>query len=175
MAEAKKQRKLKCFACKELFDQDKLTVKNNKKYCKDCLKIKEEESLKNKTDWDLLFEYICELYSFERPTGLMFGQLKTFRGQDYNYTNIGMYYALKYYYEVLGNTVLEDTGLGIIPYYYEKAKKHYNKVFDLEDVVEEFENEEKSVKIKTQIMSKQIDPKKPLPLKICWEGNDEDN
>ena len=174
MEEVKKQKQLKCFVCKELFDKDILIVKSGKRYCEVCLKIKEEESLAYKDDWDLLFEYICELYNIKVPTGMMFQQLKTYRN-EYGYTNIGMYYTLQYYYNVLDNKVLEDTGLGIIPYYYDKAKKHYNKVYNLQDIVEDFTNGEQSIQVKTQIMSKQLDIKKPLPLQINWEEDNEDN
>lgn len=174
MAEAKKQRKLKCFLCKELFNQNELTVKSNKKYCKECLEIKEEESFKYKNDWDLLFEYICKLYNINKPTGMMFQQMKSYR-QDYDYTNIGMYYTLKYYYDVLENNVLEDTGLGIIPYYYDKAKNHYNKAYNLEDIAEDFKFEERSIKIKTKITDKVLPPKIPLPLEFNWEEQNEDN
>jgi len=170
----KKQRQSKCCICKESFNKEDLIVKSNKKYCKECLQIKEEESNQYKNDWDLLFKYICNLYDIEVPTGMMFQQLKTFRN-EYNYTNIGMYYTLKYYYEILENVVIEDTGLGIIPYYYDRAKKHYNKVYNLEDIVEDFKNEEKLIKVKTKTTNKTLTPKNPLPLNFDWEETNEDN
>jgi len=168
----KPQKKLKCFTCKELFPKDELTVKSQKKYCPTCLEIKEEESAKNKTDWDLLFEYICKLYNIDKPTGMMFVQMKNYRA-DYDYTNIGMYCTLKYYYEVLDNTVLEDSGLGIMPYFYDKAKKYNNKMYNLQDIIEDFESDEKAVQIKTKITDKIITIKKPLPLNFDWEAQDE--
>lgn len=173
MAEVK-IKKLKCALCEELFPKEELTVKSQKKYCKTCLTIKEEESLKNKTDWDLLFKYICKLYNIEKPTGMMFVQMKNFR-QDYDYTNIGMYYTLQYYYEILDNSVLEDSGLGILPYYYDKAKKHYNKMFNLQDIIEDFESNEKSIQIKTKVTNKITITKNPLPLDFNWEEHYEDN
>ena len=170
----KKQRKSKCAICEGMFHKDELTVKSQKKYCSECLVIKEEESLKYKTDWDLLFEYICKLYNIEKPTGMMFQQMKSYR-QDYDYTNIGMYYTLKYYYDVLENNVMDDTGLGIIPYYYDKAKNHYNKTYNLEDIAENFKFDEKSIKIRTKITNKTIIKKEPLPLNFDWEEHNEDN
>jgi len=170
----KKQKQLKCYMCKELFNKEELTIKNSKKYCSKCLIVKEEESDKYKNDWDLLFQYICKLYNIKVPTGMMFQQLKNYRS-EYEYTNIGMYYTLLYYYDVLENKVIDETGLGIIPYYYDKAKNHYNKIFNLEDKVDEFTNNEQIIKIKTKIMNKQINFKKPLPLQINWEVDNEDN
>lgn len=170
----KSQRKYKCVSCEDFFLKDETIVKSSKRYCNKCLEIKEEESAKYKNDWDLLFEYICKLYNIDKPTGMMFQQMKNFR-TEYNYTNIGMYYTLLYYYDVLENEVLDDTGLGIIPYFYDKAKKHYNKIFNLEDMVEDFKNEEKIINIKTKVMEKIIIPKNPLPLDIDWGKQDEDN
>jgi len=170
----KKQKQLKCYMCKELFNKEELTIKNSKKYCSKCLIVKEEESDKYKNDWDLLFQYICKLYNIKVPTGMMFQQLKNYRN-EYEYTNIGMYYTLLYYYDVLENKVIDETGLGIIPYYYDKAKNHYNKIFNLEDKVDEYTNNEQIIKIKTKIMNKQINTKKPLPLRINWEVDNENN
>ncbi len=123
----------------------------------------------------MLFDYICEIFNIKQPTGFIFKQMKDFRGEGYNYTDIGMYYTLKYYYDILENKVIEGTGIGIIPYYYEKAKAHYKKVFDLEDAVNSFENKEQLVKITTKILEKRVDIKKPLPLQIDWEENNEDS
>jgi ribosomal protein S18 len=170
----KKARKSKCSMCEQMFEKEELTVKSNKKYCKDCLPIKEAESIKYANDWDLLFKYICDLYKIKVPTGMMFQQMKTYR-EDYNYTNIGMYYTLKYYYEILENDVIEGNGLGIIPYYYEKAKIYYNKKYDLEDKIDNFENNEQIVKIKTRVLHKELIKKEPLSLHINWEEVNEND
>jgi hypothetical protein len=151
-----------------------LTTKGNKKYCQTCLQLKEKESKKNANDWDLLFKLICELYKIKTPNGMMFQQMKTYR-DDYNYTNIGMYYTLKYYYDVLENEVIEGTGLGIIPYFYDKAKYYYNKKYDLEDKFDNFENTEKIINVKTKIIKKEIVKKEPLSLNIDWEEVNESN
>jgi len=164
----RKPRKSKCCLCGESFYKEELTIRSGKKYCDKCLEIHIQQIKENRSDWDLLFEYICERYQIIKPTGMMFQQMKQYK-QEYNYTDIGMYYTLKYYYEVLENEVLDGSGLGIIPYFYDKAKKHYNKVFDLEDIVNDFEVNENSIKIKTKISNKEIDKKRPLPLQINWD------
>jgi hypothetical protein len=99
--------------------------------------------------------------------------MKEFRGEGYNYTDIGMYYTLKYFIEILDGKILDGTGIGIIPYYYEKAKEHYQKIFSIEDIVEEFENKEQTVHITAKKTSKKIDVKNPLPLQINWEDSNE--
>ena len=170
----KPPKKLKCTICEEAFPKEETIIKSQKRYCKTCLEIKEEESALYKNDWDLLFEYICKLYNIDKPTGMMFQQMKNYRA-DYEYTNIGMYYTLQYYYKILENEVLEDTGLGIIPYFYDKAKNHYNRMFNLQDIAEEFKGEEKSIQIKTKIADKLSIAKTPLPLNFNWEEQNEDN
>ena len=170
----KPPKKLKCTICEEAFLKEETIIKSQKRYCKTCLEIKEEESALYKNDWDLLFEYICKLYNIDKPTGMMFQQMKNYRA-GYEYTNIGMYYTLQYYYKILENEVLEDTGLGIIPYFYDKAKNHYNRMFNLQDIAEEFKGEEKSIQIKTKIADKLLIAKTPLPLNFNWEEQNEDN
>jgi hypothetical protein len=98
-------------------------------YCPPCLeekRKKEENKHNDPSDWDQLYEYIKELYGHP-PTGIMFKQLGTFRKPPYNYTNMGMLLTLQYFHETLGNEVLTDGGVGIIPYVYEEAKKNFIK------------------------------------------------
>lgn len=172
---SKKQRQLKCSSCGNSFDREEITLRSGKNYCKECLVKHIEQVKENRKDSDKLFDYICEIFNIKQPTGFIFKQMKDFRGEGYNYTDIGMYYTLKYFCEVLEGNFFDGTGIGIIPYYYEKAKAHYKKVFDLEDTIEDFENKEQLIKIKTKIIDKKIDVKEPLPMQIDWEGNNEDS
>ncbi len=117
-------------------------------YCSSCAEEKEKSLERNKDGWDELFEYICKLYNTKQPTGMMFKQLAEFRKEPYNYTNTGMYLTLKYFHETLENKVLEDSGIGIIPYFYEKAKQNYIEMLDIEDYMDEFEYREETKIIK---------------------------
>jgi hypothetical protein len=133
------------------------TVKiSNRYYCKECGEQRQAEINKNTNGWDELYKYICDLYNIEQPTGMMFKQLKEFRDEPYNYTNTGMLLTLKYFYETLENEVKEDTGLGIIPYFYEKAKKHMVDIIKIHNHEVGLENTEKpkTVKIKKPINRK---------------------
>ena len=162
-------RQVKCPMCSNLNDKENTKKIDNKYYCIDCAKKREEEKAKHKNDWEELFEYICELYNIKTLTGMMFKQIKEFR-DTYGYTNKGIFLTLKYYYEVLENEVKEDTGLGIVVYYYEKAKQHFIEIRDVKRHVEDFEvNEQiKIVKIKN-INIKNYEYKRQLPLdSINW-------
>lgn len=131
-------RKVKCPSCETLNDKEDTIEIGKKYYCKECAQAKEELSKANKSDWDELFEYITELYG-EKPNGLMYKQLGEFRKDPYNYTNKGMYLTLKYFHEALENPVKQDTGLGIIPYVYDKAKKNFIENMDISNYNQEFE------------------------------------
>ena len=55
----------------------------------------------------------------------------------------------------MGGTVLEGSGLGIVPYYYEKAKVHFLDSIRIEEAAEEFQEDEKEVVIiKPEVISK---------------------
>lgn len=104
---------------------------------------------------------------------LMFRQIKDFKNEGY--TEIGIYHTLKYYYETLEKEVLEGSGLGIVPYYYEKARLHINKKFDIEDKTEEFKQQETRVIIHTALPKDKYTKHKELLLNIDWESIDESN
>ncbi len=162
---------LKCSTCKSDTPRDDVTKHGGKNYCPTCWEEKQKPT--EDTDWDILFRYICELYRIDRPTGMMFKQLKEFR-QDYGYTDIGIYHTLRYYYEVLGNEVLEGTGLGIVAYYYDRARRHIMQVYDVSEAVESFKPDERVIHRSVQ-QATSWKVRKPISLsKVEWGEEDED-
>lgn len=135
-------RQVKCPKCNKMNNKEDTVSKNNRYYCKECIEELKAEKESKKSDWDILFDCICRIYGVSRPNGFMFKQLKQYREDPYNYTDSGMYATLVYYYETLGNPVLEGTGLGIIPYYYDKVKQHYENMFKVEDSLENYKEDE---------------------------------
>lgn len=86
-----------------------------------------------------------------------------------------MYLTLRYFYEVLENDVKEDAGLGIIPYFYERAKNHYIDILEVKKHLKNFEVDEQTntVKIKN-INIKEFKKKKQLSFdNIDWDGGRE--
>jgi len=163
-------RKVKCPSCSTLNDKENTQKLDNRYYCIMCAEKRIKEKAKHTDGWDELYNYICKLYNIDKLTGLMFKQIKDFR-DNYEYKNKGMYLTLKYYYEVLGNEVKEDTGLGIIVYYYEKALKHWVEVKAIEKHTDSFElNEQvKVVKIK-DIRINELKNRKQLSFdNVNWE------
>ena len=164
-------RQVKCPMCKTMNDKENTEKINNRYYCLKCAEKREKEKNRNIDDWPELFNYICELYNIDVPNGMMFQQIKDFR-ENYNYTNKGMYLTLKYFYKVLGNDVKEDTGLGIIPYYYDRAKQHYIDILIVKKHLENFEINEQvnTVKVKN-INIKELKKQKYISLdNVDWDG-----
>jgi hypothetical protein len=163
-------KKVKCPTCEKLNDKENTEVIDNRYYCIECAEKRVEEKARNKDNWDELFDYICELYNIKTLTGLMFKQIKDFR-DVYSYTNKGIYLTLKYYYETLDNEVKENTGLGIVVYYYEQAKQHFIESKEVKKHLEDFEIDEhvNTVKIK-KINIEDYDYKKQLPFdSTTWD------
>ncbi len=141
-------RKLKCPSCSRLNDKENTKQIGNRHYCVTCAEDKEKSSQHNKDGWDDLYKCICEIYNIKTLTGMMFKQVSDFRKEPYNYTNTGMCLTLKYFYNILENEVLEDSGVGIIPYFYEKAKQHFIERMDIEEYMDHFEYQEETKIVK---------------------------
>lgn len=165
-------RKVKCPICEEMNDKEDAIKISNRYYCKKCGEQRQVEINKNRNGWDELYEYVRALYNVKQLTGMMFKQLKEFRDEPYNYTNTGMLLTLKYFYETLENEVKEYTGLGIIPYFYERAKKHSIEIIKIHnhEVDFKYSEKQKTVEVKKQ-KSKKIDRKMLSFDNIQWEEN----
>lgn len=162
---------VKCPKCKKENEKSETMQIGTRYYCLECGEQRQEEIDKHNDGWDELFEYICKLYGIKKPTPMMFKQIKDFRVEPYEFTNKGMYLTLKYYHELLGNSVLEGSGIGIIPYYYEKAKKHYIEVKNIKKHILDFEHEEVNRVVCINNPNKETALKnKQLPFEnISWE------
>ncbi|WP_252241540.1 hypothetical protein [Clostridium sp. ZBS18] len=159
----------KCTLCGDKFLTQEMIVRTGKKYCKECIIVKDKEN----EDWSILYEYIKELYNLEKLPILFVTQMNKYRKDEKcPLTSIGMYYTLKYYYEILENKIDKEKGLGIIPYYYDKAKAYYTKVFDTQDKINDFCFIEERKEIKTKRLDTYNKTKKEIPLEI-WRIQDE--
>jgi len=160
----------KCNMCGSKFLIEELIIRSGKKYCSECIEIKDQEN----EDWSTLYEYIKDIYNFSTVPILFITQLNKFRKDEKNpLTSIGMYYTLKYYYEILENEILDDKGVGIIPYYYDQASKYYSKVFDLEEKAESFIFKDKKQIIKTKRYNTYNKTKKQISLNVWRTDNEE--
>ena len=80
-----------------------------------------------------LHEYICELYNMPVVSGFILKQIKEFE-DNYGYKLGGMKLALYYFHVIEGNPVESSNdkyrtqGIGIIPYVYDDARNHFEKM-----------------------------------------------
>lgn len=155
---------VKCPKCGTKNEKEN-TIKHGKSYyCVECFEDLEE--YKN------LIATICEIYRIETPTIQMLSQIKDYKSK-YNFTNSGIKYTLKFYYEILENSVMDNVALGIVPYFYDKAKNYYKNRFDLEEKAEIFVNKEQVKTFKVN-NNKQEFKRHELDINIDWsEVNEE--
>ena len=169
-----KARLVKCPVCGKQNPKDETTLLNKRYYCPPCAEAKEQaKANKPKTGWDELYQYLVQLYGHP-PTGQMYQQLKQYRN-EYGYTDLGMYYSLKYYYETVKAPLHQEKGLGIIPYIYEEAKQHYAWLGHLKVLAEAFTPVRESVSVVGRVET--TSPKRFAVDydQINWEINDEND
>jgi len=164
------EKKVKCPECEKLNIKSEAVNFRNRWYCTDCLEKRNNRANQSNDGWDELYYYIVDLYG-HTPTGMMFQQLGRFRKPPYNYTNTGMMLTLKYFYETLGNEVMEDTGLGIIPYVYEDAKKNFIQNKNVNTFNSEFEYRPKVKTIKV-MPTKHNGKKDPIDFALLEETDE---
>lgn len=111
-----------CHSCREKFPKSELIqVTKSKRVCKSC----QERATTEANDYKELIEYICTGFGIKAPTGQQLKSIKQFKELGYSYKEIQ--YTIYYIYSVI-NKKVEGTSLGLVPYYYEKAKEHYELV-----------------------------------------------
>lgn len=138
-------RKVKCPYCEEKLDKDDAISYKKRYYHEECFNTWRLEAEHRKD----LIEFICELHGIDAPTGMMVKQIKDFQ-VDYEYKLKGIELSLRYFYEILDNPVREGDGIGIVPYVYEEAKKHYLLKQGVQKSIENHNpKENKTVVVKT--------------------------
>jgi molybdopterin converting factor small subunit len=138
---------VKCPYCEKKLPKDEAVTHSKRYYHQNCF----DEMQRNKEDRKELIEYICNLYNLDAPTGLILKQVKDFQ-ETYNYKFKGIMLALQYFHDTLDNPVREGDGIGIVPYVYEDAKRHYITRVNVENSLENIEGDfikKKMIKVKS--------------------------
>lgn len=117
-----KGRKVMCHICREKFYKDELIqVSKSKRVCQKCNDTVQAEINQRKE----LIDFICTGFKIPAPTGAQLRSINEFREMGYSYFEI--HYTLYYIYCVLKKKV-EGTSLGLVPFYYERAREHHRLV-----------------------------------------------
>lgn len=164
-------KKVKCPVCNNYNEKEDAVLYKRRYYCKKCF---EDRPLRDEY-WDILFDYICSIFNIDKPTGLIFQQIKNYKGEPYNFTDKGIYLTLKYCVEILNkNFGTYGKGIGIVPYYYEATKNHHIAISDLEDKMEEIDMETAIKTIEVNKINTLFKNKKIIEYDIDWSEDEID-
>lgn len=143
---------VKCPYCGERDDRNEMTQVKSRWWHEECIIAKREENLAMKNlppnlegstpeqEYRELISYICEKYGLDRPTGQILKQIQSF-SEDFEYRYKGMELALRYFFDLEQNSVKENTGIGIVPYVYDRARNFYSKKKMIENSLTDEESE----------------------------------
>lgn len=136
----------KCKWCnEEIEDKSNAIKKSNGWWHNSCFEEKEKQKNENKSDRQLLLDYINELYEGQIPK-YVYIQIEEFK-KNYNMTYMGMLLTLEYAFCEKDITFDNEKGVGIIPYLYDECSKEWQRQQEINKAIEEFEFEEREEKI----------------------------
>lgn len=138
----------KCKYCKQEVNKETqhFFQKSSAYYHQSCYdEIQKEQNERNE-----LLAKISKLYDISYPTGFMLKQIKQFHTER-NYKYIGMAMTLDYMYQIENVVFDRNSGLGLIPFYYEKARAYYKKKYE---AVESIPQE----KVSTEVITVEASP-----------------
>lgn len=145
-----KGNKVQCSICKEKFYKEELIqVGVTKKVCQHCNETVQAEIEQRKE----LIDFVCKGFGLKMPTGQQLKSIENFREQGYTYFEI--HYTLYYIYCVLKKKP-EGTSLGLVPFYYEKAKEHHRLVENAKRTAKNVEVEEITIERKADVFKPNI-------------------
>lgn len=131
---------LKCPHCNnEVKEEEAIyNTKTKRYYHEQCYNI----LLERKT----LIDYICELFSYKKPSVKIYQQMSNYYERGVSYSD--MLLALKYFYEIKkGDLSKSQGGIGIIPYILDEAKEFSTlEKIEKEKLIKKFEDNAKEHK-----------------------------
>lgn len=142
---------VKCPICAQYFDADKESyVKEGRRYLHQrCAEARTAEQIKEEQDKKALFDYINELFKENANYAKINRCLNKYTTQ-LNYSYSGILKALKYWYEVKGNSIEKANGsIQIVEYIYKDAYDYYYSIWlaNQNNETKVVENKEETVNI----------------------------
>lgn len=136
-------RTITCKFCGEKqFDIDSFLKPNTKGiwYCNEnCYNqdINKNKAIE-KSDYTQLTDYLNELYEGKCNFPLVTSQIKKMCN-EHKFTYMGILLTLRFIYEFEDITLMQDKGIGLVPYYYQQTKEHWIKQQEVEKAINEFD------------------------------------
>ena len=125
---------VKCAYCGGSMDKDTALRYKDKNYHESCCQSAKER--------DKVSEYICYLFDLKAPGPQNYRLLKKYIEEE-GYTYKGIFYSLKYFYEVKKSNITKgQERIGIVPYIYDEAQKYFK---DLENKKEKIKDAVKPI------------------------------
>lgn len=155
----------KCHSCKINLKSGDIKEYGKNKYCSVCYdKAKKKESERRQ-----LIGVICDIFNIDRPTGMMFAQMKQFEkeGIDYNTTRL----TLQYLVAVEKFDLDVKFGIGIVRHRYMDMRHHYNQMLKKRREIQEVEYESSNYKVKLQDRENKIVKSKMIDLNSIIGGD----
>lgn len=118
-------------------------------YHRDCY----ESIQRQKKNREELLNYISLKYNVEFPTGFMLKQITDYHNKR-GYSYKAMLVTLEYMFDVEKVPTKEGVGLGLIPFYFEKAKSYHQKIRTAGDSAQNITINNTVVRIKAVAPSK---------------------
>ncbi|PAD84931.1 hypothetical protein CHH57_02135 [Niallia circulans] len=152
-------RMVKCPYCENQVDKDISVAHSKRYYHKECY----EEFSMQKQYRDELMNYIAEIYNIDPYTnGTILKQIKEYQ-DEFKFKLKGIELALRYFYHTLNNPVKDTSTIGIVPFVYEEAKRHYITVMQAAETAEKY-NGEFTSKREVKILSPKLELKRQVNI-----------
>ena len=117
-----------CIYCKHKFDRDKfpfVQVSQRRYAHPECAAAETHKKTEEEEDKEALDQYILSLFKTTYVDPRIQKQIKQYI-EEYHYTYSGIHKALKYHFDICGNSVEKaNGGIGIVPYVYQHAFNYY--------------------------------------------------
>lgn len=122
---------VKCYYCEQIFDRDRdpcVKLESNGRYAHKACADEGNEDLA------ALEKYVKTLFDEDFVNAKVKKQIRDFK-RIYKYSYSGMLKALKWWYEVKGNSIDKAyNGIGIVPFIYKEAYDYYYNLFLIQNM-----------------------------------------
>jgi hypothetical protein len=154
-------RPVKCYYCSELVyrDKEEFGQLSSGRYTH---KICFEENQQATADRQKLLAYIDELFGARVNFGVVTKQIKNYI-DTYKYSYSGIHGTLYYCYAIKKQEINKAEGIGLVPYYYNEARRYWLQVQNAKNQDLEFRIERRTVTIKSPEL-KPLAKNQPLTL-----------